>query len=630
MKSQVRIFSSNTRITRRTALQGIAAASLTAFERSALAALPKPEAPLEEFRYDQVSVLGTRQLQQRENVLAVLNSFDDDSLLYPFRAMSDTTGKPTPGTSLHGWYGWLPNYDSHHDTNGLAPGATFGQWVSALSRFYAQSKFADAPGDTHLAERSLRLNKLLAESIGSGYFEKTLFPAYSYDKLVCGLMDTHRLAGDATAFATLDRITDAATPSLPGRAIPRDTQWKLGKGIEWMWDESYTVPENLYLISAMGAGPRYSKMAQQYLEDATYFEPLSRNVNVLGDRHAYSYVNALCSGMQAYLTGGSAMHFEAVQNAFAMLQAQSLATGGWGSNELLKKPGYDEIAKSLTTSHNGFEAPCGSYAHMKLTRYLLRATRDGKYGDSMERVMLNTVLGVLPLQPDGRSFYHQDYNYTGRRAYSNVIWPCCSGTLPQVVADYGINTYLREPGAVWVNLYQPSKLRWMEAGKSVTLEQSGDYLADETVRIRITSASPANFALRLRIPAWAGSGAGLIVNQEAVSIASQKGFTTIDRTWRNGDTVELRLPMSLRLETLPANGGPEQPNTVALLYGPLVLFTLREPAESGPLSFSREALLRAERTGPREWSVNAADKRRRMVPFVDVGDATYSTYVTAT
>lgn len=618
----------SSRITRRAALQGIAAAaSFTAFDHSSLAALGNPDAPLEEFRYDQVAVLGTRQLQQRENVLSVLASLNDDSLLYPFRAMS---GKPAPGASLRGWYEWLPNYDFHRDTGGLAPGATFGQWTSALTRFYQQSRFGDVAGDAQLAERPLRLNKLLAESIGSGYFEKTLFPAYSYDKLVVGLMDAHHLADDATAITTLDRITDFATPSLPGRAIPRDTQWKVGKGIEWMWDESYTVPENLYLVSAMGAGPRYKRMAAQYLEDATYFEPLSRNVNVLPDRHAYSYVNALCSGMQAYLTGGSEMHLKAVQNAFAMLEAQSYATGGWGSTELLKKPGTDEVYKSLSSTHNGFETPCGSYAHMKLTRYLLRATRDGKYGDSMERVMLNTVLGVLPLTQDGQSFYHSDYNYVGKRVYSNVIWPCCSGTLPQVVADYGINSYLREPGAVWVNLYQPSKLRWMEGGKQIELEQHGDYLADETVRIRITSASPASFALRLRIPAWAGSGATLMVNQRPATVAPQKGFTTIDRTWRSGDTVELRLPMSLRLEAIAADGGPEHPETVALLYGPLVLFALRDASDSGPLAISRDALLNAERTGSMEWSVKSSGQPRRMVPFVDVADHTYSTYVTAT
>ena len=615
-------------ITRRTALQGIAAAaSLIALDRSSLAAPLMPEVPLEEFRYDQVSILGTRHLQQRENVLAILTGLNEDSLLYPFRAMS---GKPAPGVSLPGWYRWIPDYDYHHDPEGLAPGHSFGQWASALSRFYAQSTFGESTDEPQLAERAIRMNRLLAGSIGPGYFAKTLFPGYSYDKLVCGLMDAHRLAGDKTAFTTLDQITDMATPSLPGRGIDRELQWKLGAGIDSMWDEPYTMPENLYLVSTLGAGSRYRHMAEQYLDNTTYFEPLSRGVNAMSDRHAYSYINALSSAMQAYLIGGSAMHLEAARNGFAMLEQQSYAPGGWGSNELLKKPGYDEVFKSLAASHNGFETPCGSYAHMKLTRYLLRATRDGHYGDSMERVMLNTILGVLPLQPDGHSFYHQDYNYTGKRVYSTSLWPCCSGSLPQVVADYGINTYLREPGAVWVNLYQPSKVRWVEATKAVTLEQAGDYLADQTVRLRVTAASPASFALRLRIPAWAGSSATLLVNRKPVTIAAQKGFTTIDRTWNNGDTVELHLPMSLRLEAIPPNGGLQHPETVALLYGPLVLFAIREPAESGPLSFNRDALLSAERTGPMEWTVKSAGQSRRMIPFVDVGDATYSTYVTAT
>jgi len=41
-------------------------------------------------------------------------------------------------------------------------------------------------------------------------------------------------------------------------------------------------------------------------------------------------------------------------------------------------------------------------------------------------------------------------------------------------------------------------------------------------------------------------------------------------------------------------------------------------------------LLNAERTGPMEWTVKTGGQTRRMVPFVEVGDRTYSTYVTAT
>ena len=98
--------------------------------------------------------------------------------------------------------------------------------------------------------------------------------------------------------------------------------------------------------------------------------------------------------MMAYMVGGSQMHLQAAKNAFAMLLQQSFATGGWGPDEQLRAPGSDDVFASLSKTHASFETPCGSYAHFKVTRYLLRVTRDSRYGDSMERMMYNTVLGA--------------------------------------------------------------------------------------------------------------------------------------------------------------------------------------------------------------------------------------------
>jgi uncharacterized protein len=612
-------------VSRRDFLRGAAiCGSLAIVDGSGLAGVTRQEAPLDEFGYDQVKVAGEWQVAQRENVSAVLLGLDEDSLLKPFREMA---GEPGPGLSLGGWYEWKPDYDYHHDDAGLAPGSTFGQWTSAMARLYAASTFGGVAGRTELAARATRLNGMLSKTISREYFAKTRFAGYSFDKLVCGLMDAHRLLKDPSAFSELGMVADAASSVLPGHAVDREVQWKPGADLSWMWDETYTMPENLYLVSAMGAGLRYRRMAESYLDDTTYFELLSRGVNVLADKHAYSYVNALCSALQAYLVAGSEMHLKAARNGFDMLESQSFATGGWGPDEQLGKPGYDDLPKSLTASHNGFETPCGSYAHMKLTRYLLRVTRDGRYGDSMERVLYNTVLGALPLQPDGRSFYSSDYNFAGKRLYSVHRWPCCSGTLPQVVADYGINSYLRDGDGVWVNLYQPSALRWTAGARSLGMEQSGGYPEDGKVRLSITASRPFAFALHLRIPRWAGAGTTLKVNGRPEAMAVQRGFTALNRVWRTGDVVELDVETSLRLEELPANGGPKHEQTVAVMYGPLVLFGVREPGETGPLSFARDALLGAELTGPREWRVRGAGDGRSMVPFVAVGEREYSTYV---
>ncbi|MBV8145680.1 MAG: glycoside hydrolase family 127 protein, partial [Gammaproteobacteria bacterium] len=493
-------------------------------------------AVLEEFPYRDVSLESALQLGQLQSTQEVLMGLSEDSLLKPFRQMA---GQPAPGADLGGWYNYDPDYDWHRDDAGFAPGATFGQWVSALARYVAIS------GSPAARDKVLRLNRLYAATISEGFYERNRFPAYCYDKLLLGLIDAQRFASDPDAFAVLERTTAAALPHLPPAAIDRELPWRPGKDQSYRWDESYTNPENLLLAWQRGAGRRYRDLAVRYLDDATWFDPLARGENVLAGKHAYSYVNSLSSAMQAYLTLGSAKHLRAAENAFRMLAAQSFPTGGWGPDEKLASPDAAELYTSLTTTHNSFETPCGAYAHFKLTRYLLRVTREARYGDSMERVMYNTVLGAKPMQADGRAFYYADYNRTGTKVYSTHRFPCCSGTLPQVATDYGINSYLRSADGLYVNLYLPSRVQWSQQGVRCALSQVGDYPWGETVTLRLQMQRPTEFALYLRIPAWA-EGAQLAVNGNLTQ-ALPGTFVGLRRPWREGDEVHLELPCRARL-----------------------------------------------------------------------------------
>jgi DUF1680 family protein len=131
----------------------------------------------------------------------------------------------------------------------------------------------------------------------------------------------------------------------------------------------------------------------------------------------------------------------------------------------------------------------------------------------------------------------------------------------------------------------------------------------------------------LRVPQWGASGATLAVNGKATPIQTEKGFVSIRRVWHPGDTVDLRLPLTLRLEPLPANGGPAHPGTVALLYGPRVLFLLREPSDMGAPQATEAALLGARQVAPEEWRVQTSAGERSMTPFTHIGARAYSTYV---
>ncbi len=574
---------------------------------------------LQPFGYADVELAPGLARTQFEETQSVLLGLNPDSLLKPWRLRA---GLPAPGPELGGWYDEVAVPDkTDSGGHGFAPAHSFGQWISALSRGYAVNRDAQARAKVEL------LLAMYQPAISGRFYKGFRFPAYNYDKMVIGLIDAHAFAGQRDAFALLDQTTDAASPHLPPHALDRDEpqrRWRASVGDpttnDYCWDESYTMPENLYLAWQRGAGERYRAMAGRYLLDETWFDPLSEGRNVLANHHAYSFCNSLSSAMQCYLSTGDRKHLAAGSNAFDMItQTQSFATGGWGPNESFVEPGQGALHGSLSSTHHSFETPCGSYAHFKLTRYLLQVTGDGRYGDSMERVLYNTVLGVKRLEPDGHAFYYSDYNLAGAKTYFPDRWPCCSGTLPQVAADYHILTYFHDgAGGVSVNLYLPSTLRWTAAnGAMMRLTQSGNYPVGGDVSLRVSASRPAEFPLRLRIPAWAGPG-HISVNGQPVDAPVRSGFATLRRTWKDGDRIELTLPLPVRLEPVDA----QHPNTVAVVRGPLVLFA----AADGQTPVTREQLLRVSVVN----RVETGSGSIQMLTFPEIQEQRYTTYLQVT
>jgi len=165
---------------------------------------------LDEFGYTDVTLSGELHERQLNENVSLLMELSEDSLLKPLRKMS---GLRAPGDELGGWYLYDPKADGRAVSVGFAPACTFGQWVSALARAYAINR------DEKIRNKILRLNREYAKTISADFYENNRFPAYCYDKFVCGLMDSHRLANDPDALRILDHTTDVALPHLPGKTL---------------------------------------------------------------------------------------------------------------------------------------------------------------------------------------------------------------------------------------------------------------------------------------------------------------------------------------------------------------------------------------------------------------------------
>ena len=148
--------------------------------------------------------------------------------------------------------------------------------------------------------------------------------------------------------------------------------------------------------------------------------------------------------------------------------------------------------------------------------------------------------------------------------------------------------YYENGDTLWVNLYTPSTVQWQTTGLSLALET--DFPMGEAVTLHVTQGAPQELTLALRRPGWTGEGFKIKINGEAVSLPpahwmkqEQRGpgwyrdpqrilgdpvsdYVTLKRVWQAGDSIEILLPKSLRLESTP-----DDPNRAAVLWGPLVL-----------------------------------------------------------
>ena len=141
---------------------------------------------------------------------------------------------------------------------------------------------------------------------------------------------------------------------------------------------------------------------------------------------------------------------------------------------------------------------------------------------------------------------------------------CCTGTGMENHAKYGDSIYFHGPGAIWVNQFIASTVTSKEMG--LTLRQTTTFPESPLTRLAVTVAQPVRATLNLRRPGWCSEMAVSVNGRPWTGAAAATGYVGIDREWRTGDVVEVRLPMTLRAEPLPGST-----DIVAFVYGPIVL-----------------------------------------------------------
>jgi DUF1680 family protein len=207
---------------------------------------------------------------------------------------------------------------------------------------------------------------------------------------------------------------------------------------------------------------------------------------------------------------------------------------------------------------------CAAIANALWNQRMFLLHGDARYIDVLERVIYNGFLSGISLSGD--SFFYPN-PLASRGGYTRSKWfgtSCCPVNIVRFIPQIGQFAYAQREAAVYVNLFIASSAKLATPSGDVTLTQTTGYPWRGDVRIAVTPANDgASFPLKVRIPGWAAgrpvpsdlyaqteaaplNDIAVAVNGQPVPPALDKGYVTVARAWRPGDTVTLSLPMPVR------------------------------------------------------------------------------------
>jgi uncharacterized protein len=544
-------------------LQGSASAGLllAAYPASASSASAKP-APL-----NAVRLLPSPYLTAVTANLAYLHRLEPDRLLHNFRAQAGLASK---GAVYAGW---------ESDTIG---GHSLGHYLSALALMHAQtgdaecrrrvvyivdeltlcqSQSADGfvAGFTRRRGDAIEPGRLVFDEVRHGDIRPRSFdlngswvPLYSWHKLMAGLLEAHKHCGSTAALHVAERLgayIGGVFDALDDAQIQRMLDCEHG-GLNESFAELYARTGNRRWLAL-----------SETIYHRKILEPLSRGADCLPNIHANTQIPKLIGLARLHELTGESRHIKAAGFFWeTVTRDYSYVIGGNADREYFQAP--RSISRHITEQTC---ESCNSYNMMKLTRYLYADKPSGRYFDYYERTHLNHILAQHHPQT-GMFAYMVPLMSGSHREFSTPFddfW-CCVGTGMESHAKHGDSIYWTQGNDVIVNLYIPSALNLSRPRIGLRLDTQYPFADEIALTITQSTATKAS-AISLRIPAWCDNPR-LSVNGQALRSRVVDGYVRVRRTWKEGDVIRLNLPRELRVEPTP-----DDPNTVALMLGPLVL-----------------------------------------------------------
>jgi DUF1680 family protein len=493
------------------------------------------------------------------NIQSLLN-YEPDRFLAKFRSEA---GLESKAEHYHGW-----------EDNTIA-GHSLGHYLSACALMYkttGDKRFLDrvnyivdelyecqqADGDGYIGAFP-NGKRILEEEVAKGDIRAQGFdlngiwvPYYTEHKVMAGLFDAYDLCGNETALEVNKKFADWLYT-----IISDLTEEQVQKMLNC---EHGGINESLAELYGKTGDNKYLKMSRIFHHKAI-LDPLSKHIDILPGKHGNTQIPKLVGLARRYeLTGDTTDRKTAEFFWKTVINHHTYVTGGHGNHEYFGPE--DSLSNRLS---NETTETCNVYNMLKLSRHLFEWEASPVVADYYERALFNHILSSQNPN-DGRVIYNLSLEMGGYKEYQDPLWfTCCVGTGMENHSKYGRNIFFHNNNELYISQFIAAELTWKEKGLKV--RQETKFPDEQTSKIKFNCDNPVKLTLQIRYPNWATNGININVNGKSQKVKEKPGsFVAITRKWKNGDEVEINLPFSLHLETMP-----DDTNRIAVFYGPLVL-----------------------------------------------------------
>lgn len=378
-------------------------------------------------------------------------------------------------------------------------------------------------------------------------------PFYTMHKVMAGQLDMYTLAGNAQALETAE---------------------KMAKWVEnWSDPLSDAQMQRVLLVEYGGMGEVLANLygvtgKREYLQLAERFnkkwfcDALEAHRDELKGLHVNTHIPQVIAAARLYEVTGKKKYAEIADYFWSEVTSRrSYCTGGTSNDEVWgTDPGVLAGQLGPMTTED-----CCAYNMMKLTRHLFEWSPRAEYMDYYERALFNHRMGTID-PVTGTTVYYLPLGNGYTKIYAKPLdsfW-CCNGTAAEEFAKLMDTIYYRDEGAVYVNLFIASEVTWKEKGLRLT--QRTAFPEEQGTMLTVSAERPVNVDIKVRVPYWAKGGSVKVNGRVLEAFADAGSYVVLRGPWKNGDKIEVSLPMELHAAPMP-----DRETLQAAMYGPVVL-----------------------------------------------------------